>query len=94
MHELYHLLIYRARRNIRQKEAMCDRFAARWMVDRFGAIVRDPRGRPVRRSEWDFQDLDGFVAAVLDRRVRRPAAACRRGRFGYFDLGHGRRTHR
>ena len=67
LHGLYHWLIRKARRNMRQKEAMCDRFAARHLVDRFGATVRDDRGRPVPRSEWDFQDVDGFVAAVRMR---------------------------
>ena len=71
LHELYHLLVKRARRNTRQKEGMCDRFAARYLVDRYGAAVRDPKDRPVSRAEWDFQDLDGFVAAARDRRVRR-----------------------
>ncbi len=71
LHELYHLLVKRARRNTRQKEGMCDRFAARYLMDRYGATVRDPKGRPVLREEWDFQDLDGFVAAARDRRVRR-----------------------
>jgi hypothetical protein len=84
MHELYHLLVYRSRRNVRQKESMCDRFAARWLVDRFASRVRDPQGRSVPRSAWDFQDLDGFVAAARDRNAprRRAAAACRAGRNG------------
>ncbi len=76
MHELYHLLIYRARRNLRQKESMCDRFAACRLVDRFGARVCDPKGRAVRRGDWDFQDLDRFVAAARGRGWRR-SAACR-----------------
>lgn len=66
MHELYHLLVKRARRNTRQKESMCDRFAARHMVDVFGCVVRDEAGRRVPRHLWDFQDLDGFVAAARD----------------------------
>jgi len=66
MHELYHLLVKRARRNTRQKESMCDRFAARYLVDRFGCAVRDHSGRRVARELWDFQDLDGFVAAARD----------------------------
>lgn len=70
LHELYHLLIHRAGRNMRQKESMCDRFAARVLVDRFGADVRCDRGRPVPRDVWDFQDLEGFVAAARDRRCR------------------------
>jgi len=64
MHELYHLLVKRARRNTRQKESMCDRFAARFLVDRFGAVVYDPWDHPVARHTWDFQDLDGFVSAA------------------------------
>jgi hypothetical protein len=78
MHELYHLLIKRARRNTRQKESMCDRFAARFLVDRCGAIVRNGRGKQVPREEWDFQDLDTFVAAARDRRMARPVAARRK----------------
>jgi len=72
MHELYHLLVYRAGRNTRQKESMCDRFAARYLVDRFGCQVRTERGELVPRDEWDFQDLDGFVGAA---RFRRSAVA-------------------
>lgn len=69
MHELYHLLVKRARRNTRQKESMCDRFAARFVVDRFGVAVRGPDGRAMPRDCWDFQDLEGFVAAARDRRA-------------------------
>ena len=73
MHEFYHLLVKRARRNIRQKESMCDRFAARYLVDGFGAVVRDEGRDLVPRKVWDFQDLDGFVAAARTRRAaRRP----------------------
>ncbi len=68
LHEFYHWLVRRARRNVRQKESRCDRFAVRWLVDRYGATVRDHRRRPVARSAWDFQDLDGFVAAARRRR--------------------------
>ena len=75
LHELYHLLVRKARRNMRQKESMCDRFAARHLVDRFSATVRDARGRPVPRSEWDFQDVDGFVAAI---RMRSPGRTKRK----------------
>jgi len=77
MHELYHLLVKRAGRNIRQKESMCDRFAARFLADRFGAAVRGPGGRCVPRGEWDFQDLDGFVAAARDRRAAPRSARSR-----------------
>jgi hypothetical protein len=72
LHEFYHWLVRKARRNVRQKEARCDRFAARILVDRCGAEVRDPHGRSVPRSAWDFQDLDHFVAAALRTRPRRP----------------------
>ncbi len=68
MHELYHLLVKRARRNTRQKESMCDRFAARFLVDHFGAPIRDGDNRPIPRESWNFQDLDGFVAAAKDKR--------------------------
>ena len=75
MHELYHLLVKRARRNTRQKESMCDRFAARHLVDGFGATVRTASGKPVPREAWDFQNLERFVAAARDRRtIRRQAA--------------------
>lgn len=68
MHELYHWLVKKARRNTRQKEARCDRFAARALVDGFGLVVRDMEGRLVHRNSWDFQDLDGFVAAARHTR--------------------------
>ena len=75
LHELYHLLVRKARRNMRQKESMCDRFAARHVVDRFDAMVRDVRGRPVPRSEWDFQDVNGFVASARQRSSSRHRAS-------------------
>ena len=78
LHEFYHWLVYRARRNMRQKESMCDRFAARELVDRFGVDVQDEQGRRIPRADWDFQDLDGFVAAARRPRrgkvIERPAA--------------------
>ncbi|MFQ5591773.1 MAG: ImmA/IrrE family metallo-endopeptidase [Phycisphaerae bacterium] len=75
MHELYHLLVKRARRNTRQKESMCDRFAAKFVVSRFGSTVRDERGTVMSPSMWDYQDVEGFVAAARDRRAaRRPVA--------------------
>ncbi len=64
LHESFHFLVKRARRNPRQKESMCDRFAARVLTDQYGAGVRDERGRLVPREEWDFQDLDRFIAAA------------------------------
>lgn len=74
MHELYHLLVKRARRNPRQKESMCDRFATRWLVDRCGVEVVDGRGQVVPRQAWDFQDVEGFVARAR-RRSKRSAMA-------------------
>lgn len=71
LHEVYHWLVRLARRNVRQKESRCDRFAVRRLVDCHGAVVTDRLGRPVVRQDWDFQDLEGFVAAA-----RRPV--CRR----------------
>lgn len=61
LHEFYHWLVKRAGRNTRQKEGMCDRFAARVLVDQWGASMTAPDGGLVRRRDWDFQDLDGFV---------------------------------
>ncbi|MBU0718158.1 MAG: hypothetical protein KJ749_07925 [Planctomycetes bacterium] len=78
LHELYHLLIRKARRNTRQKESMCDRFAARYLVDHFAVLVRDEAGGLVARSEWDFQDVEGFVAAARRRRPPRAARAARK----------------
>jgi predicted nucleotidyltransferase len=64
LHELYHYLVKAAGRNPRRKEAMCDRFAARALVDYCGASVLDSHRRPVARQRWDFQDLYTFVAAA------------------------------
>jgi len=75
-HEFYHWLVKKARRNVRQKEARCDRFAARVLVDRYGARVRDGGGVAVARAAWDFQDLEGFVAAA--RRAVPVAAGTKR----------------
>src|SRR5262245_34271867 len=44
LHEYYHWLVQQARRNVRQKEGRCDRFAARVLVDRYGVVVRDSAG--------------------------------------------------
>ena len=74
MHEFYHWLVRKARRNVRQKEARCDRFATRALVDGYGAAVRDSLGIIVPRSAWDFQDLSGFVEAALRTRGPRRAA--------------------
>ncbi len=64
LHELYHYLVKSAGRNPRRKESMCDRFAARVLVDDFGVRVLDPRGQPVPRESWDFRDVHAFVAAA------------------------------
>ena len=74
LHEFYHWLVKQARRNVRQKEGRCDRFATRVLVDRYGAQVRDARGKPVPRDAWDFQDLDGFVAAARRKAAPRDSA--------------------
>lgn len=74
-HELYHWLVKKAGRNRRQKESMCDRFAARELLARFGCPVTDSRGAPVPRERWDFQDVEGFVAAA---RLTRPPEPYRR----------------
>jgi hypothetical protein len=71
LHELYHWLIKQARRNMRQKEGRCDRFAARALVDWHGCRMLDERGREVAREQWDFQDLESFVQAARSRRGRR-----------------------
>ena len=73
MHEVYHWLIKQAGRNTAQKESMCDRFAARLMVDEYGCPLRDSKGNILPRDEWDIQDLDGFVAAA--RGTDTPAVA-------------------
>lgn len=64
LHELYHYLVKQARRNPRRKEAMCDRFAARVLVDEYGGRMLDAHGRAVVRDDWDFQDVHAFVAAA------------------------------
>ncbi|MCK4341794.1 MAG: hypothetical protein KAY37_08740 [Phycisphaerae bacterium] len=64
LHEFYHYLVKMAKRNPRRKEAMCDRFATRVLVDEHGCRVIDSRCRPVARQRWDFQDVHAFVAAA------------------------------
>lgn len=87
LHELYHLLVRKAGRNVRQKESMCDRFAARRLVDLCRCPVRDGKGRLVERADWDFQDVERFVARARDRRAR-PSAAAR----PYTGAGKAART--
>jgi hypothetical protein len=77
MHELYHLLVKRAGRNTRQKEAMCDRYAARHLADRFHTPIRRETGERAPRVEWDFQELERFVAAARDQSLP-PIRAARR----------------
>ena len=64
LHELYHYLVKLAGRSPRRKEAMCDRFATRVLVDCYGCKVTDSRGTNVKRERWDFQDVEAFVAAA------------------------------
>lgn len=64
LHELYHFLVKQAGLSPRRKEAMCDRFAARVLVDHYGCRVTNENGRLVPRDTWDFQDLDGMVSAA------------------------------
>ncbi len=63
-HEYYHWLIKQAGRNTGQKESMCDRFAARVLVGQYDCRLLDKHGRLLPRAAWDFQDLEGFVAAA------------------------------
>ncbi len=62
LHELYHFLVKAAGRNVRRKEAMCDRFAARVLIDKHNCPLVDAAGETPPRVEWDFQDLHKFVA--------------------------------
>ncbi len=64
LHELFHYLVKRAGRSPRRKEAMCDRFATRVLVDDYGCPLRRRSGRLVHREFWDFKDLDAFVASA------------------------------
>jgi len=65
LHECYHRLVRQAGRNPRYKESMCDRFAARILIRRFGCTIRDDTGRRIDRGAWDIDDVDGFVRAAL-----------------------------
>jgi hypothetical protein len=64
LHELYHYLVKAAGRSVRRKEAMCDRFATRVLVDQYHCTLRDRADRAVPRDTWDFRDLHAFVAAA------------------------------
>lgn len=64
LHELFHFLVKAAGRCPRRKESMCDRFAARVLIDEYGCLLTDKSGMPVPRALWDINDLSGFVAAA------------------------------
>ena len=64
LHEFYHYLVKQSGHNVRRKEAMCDRFATRVLVDHFGLRLTDKHGGTVPRARWDIQDLDRFVDAA------------------------------
>jgi hypothetical protein len=78
LHELYHYLVKTAGRSPRRKESRCDRFAARVLVDDYGARVTDSRGRPVPREAWDFQEVEAFVAKARRAAATHPKPARRR----------------
>ena len=61
LHELFHYLVKMAKRSPKRKEAMCDRFATRVLVDVYGCKLTRADGGPVPRENWDFKDLDAFV---------------------------------
>lgn len=61
LHELYHFLVKAAGRNTRRKESMCDRFAARVLVDEYHCPLRNSTGQLVARAAWDFSDVTRFV---------------------------------
>ena len=72
LHEFYHWLVKQAGRNLRQKEAMCDRFAARVLVDHYKARILDAKDNDVPRDSWDWQDLETFVRRAA---TKTPAAS-------------------
>ena len=74
LHEFYHYLIYRAKRNSRQKESMCDRFAVKYLVEHCRIKVVDTTGLPVKRSTWLFQNLDKFVLTQRTAKTKIRAA--------------------
>lgn len=80
LHELFHHLVQVAGRCVRRKEAMCDRFAARVLIDEYGCVLTDRDGRSVPREAWDFQDLEGYVARA-PRRQKQPAILAARPYF-------------
>lgn len=75
MHEFYHYLIHRARKNSHRKEAMCDRFAIKYLVENYKLKVYDSKNTPVEKEKWLFQDLEGFVRnARTDNTIKQIAA--------------------
>lgn len=64
LHELFHYLVKAAGRSPGRKEAMCDRFAAKVLVDEYGVRVTTSGGHAAPRDQWDFKDLHAFVAAA------------------------------
>lgn len=78
LHEMYHYLIYRSRRNGHRKEAMCDRFAVRYLNEHCRLTVFDQENNPVPKSAWLFQDLDAFV--MNQKTVLLPTRAASRPR--------------
>lgn len=76
LHELFHYLVHAAGRGRQRKEAMCDRFATRVLIDALGCRLVDSNGSLPARSTWDFQDLTAFVGRA-PRQAPREAAARR-----------------
>ena len=74
LHELFHFLVNASGRGRLRKEAMCDRFAARVLVDVYGCRLLDPRGAVPPRQNWDFKDLHLFVARAPQGRPAAEAA--------------------
>lgn len=62
LHELFHWLVYAAGLPPRRREAVCDRFATRVMVDHFGCALLGADGAQAGRAAWDVDDLAALVA--------------------------------
>jgi hypothetical protein len=75
LHECFHLLVKRSARNPRRKESMCDRFAARVLVDQYNVAILDDKQQPVPRPAWDFQDIERFIARARRDEVIPPKPA-------------------
>ncbi|MFN0137579.1 MAG: hypothetical protein ACKVS9_15860 [Phycisphaerae bacterium] len=74
LHELFHYLVRKAGRPTRRREGMCDRFAARVLVDHYGCIMRRSDESLAERDEWDIHDLHKLVAAAPKQPPREMAA--------------------